>query len=104
MHVFDVGNAGEIDLMWSADGEMLASTSDDGISIWKVDTGELIYVLAGHRDFYARIGILGWWADESRLASIGFYDDTVRIWNVTAQRELNKIQAGILESVLAEYW
>jgi len=103
LHIFDVRNAGEIDLMWSTGGKLLAATHDGGISIWKVETGELVYALSGHQGSYARTEILGWWADDTRLASMGRNDDAVRIWDVPAQRVLQTMEAGILESVLAEF-
>jgi WD40 repeat protein len=71
------------DLAFSADGERLASASQDKTArIWNVSTGETLHVLKGHE---AAVHGIAWSPDGNQIAT-GSLDNTARIWSsITGQ-------------------
>jgi serine/threonine protein kinase/WD40 repeat protein len=86
-------NAGRLDLLrtlegqaervrgvvFSPDGQTLASTMQDEIHLWRVADGELLHVLQGHK---ADVSSVIFSPDGQFLAS-GSHDHTARLWRVS---------------------
>jgi WD40 repeat protein len=84
------------DLAFSADGERLASASQDAtVRIWNVATGETLQVLRGHD---AAVHGVAWNPDGKQLVS-GSLDKTARIWSTisgTATAVMREAQDEIM--------
>ncbi|MEM8612926.1 MAG: BTAD domain-containing putative transcriptional regulator [Cyanobacteria bacterium P01_H01_bin.105] len=65
-------------LVWSPDGQFLASGGDRILYLWSPDTGTCVRTFYGHQE---HIWGLNWTADSQTLVS-GSHDQTVRLWNV----------------------
>ena len=81
-----IGHMGIIlDLAWSQDGKILASSSSDRtIRLWESETGQILYIFEGHTgDIYS----IAWSPDGKRLCS-GSSDMSVRLWNTRTGREI----------------
>ncbi len=62
----------------SADGEIMASGSDDRkVKLWNADNGSILYTLSGHTDGISSIAVS---ADGKTIVS-GSRDRTVKVWN-----------------------
>ena len=88
IHLYDIQSFEEIifieslswltNLAFSPDGAMLASSSGDGpISLWDVESLELIRTLAGHTDNVSSVAF----SPDGRTLASRRYDDTIRLWN-----------------------
>jgi RNA polymerase sigma factor (sigma-70 family) len=66
-------------LVFSADGALLASSAGDVIHLWEVATGQEVRTFRGHRDVVTYVAFS---ADCRRLAS-GSLDSTVLLWDLT---------------------
>ena len=82
-------------MAWTVDGTILAVAdarigNDPGISLWDVNTGELLRTFEGHSDTVTSVA---WSIDENFLASTS-HDGTVRLWDVSSGQTLEVIQTG----------
>jgi WD40 repeat protein len=79
-------------LMFSLDGRMLASTSEDQtVQVWDVATGRRKHTLAGHTGAGLCVAFS---RDGKRLAS-GAEDGSLRLWDVSAEKELRVLKGHI---------
>jgi len=70
---------------WSADGERLATGSEDRTArVWEARTGRLLQTLQGHTQAVTSVA---WSADGERLAT-GSLDETARVWSASTGQEL----------------
>ena len=95
-HVFDMRGFGSPDLMWSADGSLLAATDDMSVYVWDVATGQLLHRFVAHDDDYD-IRILGWSPDGRQLTTQGSSDDTVTVWDISQEKALARMHVGLIE-------
>jgi WD40 repeat protein len=80
------GHSGWIYCINFPDEHWLASGGEDGtIIIWDPTTGAKRFVLEGHT---GRVSAVAFTADGHRLASIGFFDKSVKIWDMGRGQEL----------------
>lgn len=85
-------------LLWSPDGSKLASMSNDNtVRIWDSHTGEVLQVLAHHRE----ISAIAWSTDSQKLVS-GGRDAQVRIWDTSTGDLLQSYQHQ--DHVLSVAW
>jgi WD40 repeat protein len=71
-------NANVTRLVFSPDGQRLATASEDHtVKVWKSDTGQELVTLVGHVDGVAGVAFS---PDGGRLVSAS-YDNTVRVWD-----------------------
>ena len=63
-------------LLFTPDGKSLIAAIDNQISIWDVDSGELLYLLEGHNAMVRGLSL----ANDGTLASAA-WDGTVRLWH-----------------------
>lgn len=96
LHVLD--NEGyDASLAWSPDGKQLASGSSGLVRVWDVASGQL-HKLTGH-ERETKIDIIGWSADGTQLFTLGNYDVTMRVWDLTAQKELRVMKVSLTEAL-----
>ena len=73
-------------LTFSPTGETVAGgTWNNAIHLWDMHTGRLLKTLIGHTDLNTRsmsIGFIAYSDDGKLLASVGWEDKTIRIWDV----------------------
>ena len=87
-------------LCWSADGQTLASASQDGtIQLWDIATSEPLKVLTVQAD---AVSTLCWSADGQTLASAS-QDGTIQLWDVVTGI-LRHTFTGHTSSVSSLYW
>ena len=73
-------------LVWSPDGKVLASCSNDSIRLWNVETWQIALNLDG-----SRIYDIAWSPDGNKLASCS-EDKTIRIWDINQRRQTNILE------------
>ena len=93
-----VGDANRIgSLAFSPTGETVAgATWNNAIQLWDRRTGKLLKTLIGHTDLNTRsmsIHFIAYSDDGKRLASVGWEDRTIRIWDVETGQRLQTITA-----------
>lgn len=86
----------EGNVVWSPDGAQLASGAGGIVRVWDAANGQL-HELHGH-ERQSRIQIVAWSADSQQLITLGAYDDTLRIWDVAAQRAASVIKISFAEA------
>ena len=80
-----------LELAFSADGKWLAADGNDHIiHIWDVSTASKVHTLAGHE---GRITGLAFRSNDELISASE--DGTVRLWNVTEEREIRRYRAGL---------
>jgi WD40 repeat protein len=66
-------------VIFSRDGEMLISGSDDDtIILWKVETGEQIYTLEGHDSWVLSVAL----SPDGKILASGSRDGTIFLWDM----------------------
>jgi len=79
MHTLSLPDQEEMsNIIFSADGKLLAVASGKDIFIWQVETGALLHTLKGHTAIVARDNGLSFSPDSKQLISVGF-DQTIRL-------------------------
>jgi len=76
-------------VVFSADGKLVAAANDRDIFVWQAETGELLHTLTGHTSMLS----LAFSPDGAQLASAS-YDKTVRLWSVAEGRLLHTLVGG----------
>ena len=72
-------------LNMTADGQLLASGSDDGvIQLWDTKTGKPVNQLSGHSDWILCLAF----SSDGKLLASGGYDRFVRLWDVASGKKL----------------
>ncbi len=80
------------DLVWSPDGEQLATASrDKKIILWDLETGKPIHQFNEHS---GTITDLAWYLDVNWLASAGSLDDTINIWDVANGERIHSLNGN----------
>lgn len=80
-----------LELAFSADGKWLAADGNDHIiHIWDVSAASKVHTLAGHE---GRITGLAFRSNDELISASE--DGTVRLWNVTEEREIRRYRAGL---------
>jgi len=79
------------EVAWSPAGNLLASTSGDGIKVWDTSTGQEAITLREHKSVRA----LAWRPDGRRLASVGLSGYTVKVWDVVTGQEALTLKGHI---------
>ncbi len=80
-----------LELAFSADGKWLAADGNDHIiHIWDVSAASKVHTLAGHE---GRITGLVFRSNDELISASE--DGTVRLWNVTEEREIRRYRAGL---------
>jgi len=74
-------------IIFSADGKLLAVANNKDIFVWQVETGELLHTLTGHTGSMLSLAFS---PDGAQLASASF-DKTVRLWSVAEGRLLHTL-------------
>ncbi len=79
---------------YSAEGDVIAGTSDAGLVIWQGRTGRRLHVLEAHDQAAKAIALN---ASGSLVASIGAEGDaeTLRIWDVTTGELIHQVATGL---------
>ena len=93
-----VGDANRIgSLAFSPTGETVAgATWNNAIQLWDRHTGKLLKTFIGHTDLNTKsmsIRFIAYSDDGKRLASVGWEDRTIRIWDVETGQRLQTITA-----------
>ena len=80
-----------LELAFSTDGKWLAADGNDHeIHIWDVSAASKVHTLAGHE---GRITGLAFRSNDELISASE--DGTVRLWNVTEEREIRRYRAGL---------
>lgn len=78
-------------LAFSRDGRRLAAGAKNGaVLIWDFEERKLAQTLLGHRD---EVAALSFGPESSGGLATGSFDKTVRLWEVAAAKEIQKIEA-----------
>ena len=67
-------------MAFSPDGNRLALESGTSIKVWDIASGEVVLALRGH---FSGVKLLSFSPDGKRLASAGFHDKAIKMWDVT---------------------
>jgi WD40 repeat protein len=83
-------------MMWSPDGKQIASGGRGTVRVW--ETGNwILHQLKGFSTDND-IKIVGWTADGKQLLTIGTYDEAMKMWNVTDEKEIYSNGVSIWEA------
>jgi len=81
-----------MDMAWSPDGSMFATTGKDGVlRIWDTETRAELHTISAHpafdAGFFLGVRELAWSSDGSRIATAGL-DKTAKVWEVATGKEI----------------
>ncbi|MDY6804447.1 MAG: S-layer homology domain-containing protein [Cyanobacteriota bacterium] len=92
----DGENNSVLSLAISIDGEILASSSGKEITLWELETGELLRTMSGHGGEVRTLAI----SPDGEAVASGSGDGTIRFWNVETGELLDTISdAGWVTAV-----
>ena len=77
--VLEGGNA-----VFSPDGKTIATTEENTIKLWQVETGKLLHTLKGHEEYVGNAAF----SPDGKLVVTSSDDKTARLWKVFSTQEL----------------
>src|SRR5688572_6499696 len=93
LRTLNVGRGGVLSLKFNRNGSLLACGGSDGSgSLWRVDTGRLVYSVDGHRTRTWTVAF----DNSGRLLASGSSDRTIKLWKVHNGKLVHTLSGSIV--------